>query len=104
MIEIVSIILCCKKNTRSLTLLLLLLLSQNGSHSSSLPSNVVRYNSSFNKVQPLTLLSDEELSLQASVKKLCTDVIEPRVKEMDTNSEVPKLVIDELFKAGVSWR
>jgi len=87
-----------QKNAGSLTLLL-----QNRSHGLSLPSYLVRYDSSFNQVQPLNVLSEEELSLQSMVKRLCTDVIEPRVKEMDTKSEIPKVVVDELFKAGVSW-
>jgi len=50
---------------------------------------------------PLTQLSEEELSLQETVRRFSNDVIRPLVREMDAKSELSKDVIQGTFTNGL---
>ena len=51
---------------------------------------------------PLTMLSEDELMMKATVDKYANEVVRPHVREMDKTSQMRHDVIHGLFQNGVS--
>ena len=53
------------------------------------------------RLPPLTVLSDDEQLLRASVREFAETEIAPLVRQMDEQAEIPRALIDKLFDLGV---
>ncbi len=53
------------------------------------------------RLLPLTVLSDDEQLLRASVREFAETEIAPLVRQMDEQAEIPRALIDKLFDLGV---
>ena len=51
--------------------------------------------------QPLTILIEEEEAIRDMVRRFATDVVGPKVREMDENEMMDPEVIKGLFEQGV---
>jgi alkylation response protein AidB-like acyl-CoA dehydrogenase len=52
-------------------------------------------------VQPLTVLSEDEIILRDSVRDFAEAQIRPLVREMDEHAKIPKSLVSQLFDLGV---
>ena len=53
------------------------------------------------RLPPLTVLSDDEQLLRASVREFAATEVAPLVRQMDEQAEIPRALIDKLFDLGV---
>ena len=53
------------------------------------------------RLPPLTVLSDDERLLRASVREFAATEVAPLVRQMDEQAEIPRALIDKLFDLGV---
>ena len=53
------------------------------------------------RLPPLTVLSDDEQLLRASVREFAASEVAPLVRQMDEQAEIPRALIDKLFDLGV---
>src|SRR4030095_8356174 len=53
------------------------------------------------RVQPLTVLAEDEAIFRDSVREFAEAQIRPLVREMDEHAKIPRELVDKLFDLGV---
>lgn len=65
------------------------------------PAGVIVTEDTAERIQPLTILNEDETIFRDSVREFAEAQIRPLVREMDEHAKIPRQLVEQLFELGV---